>query len=78
MTKTFEEYYNDPSIVNELSAIREIHAIRLMNYDERKDLTPEEHTALVNKRADAFLAEAREAQRKRAAAQKITPCVTQA
>ena len=57
MTKTWDDYYNDPTIVHEPGAMREIHAIRLMKADERKDYTRAEYTALVNTRADAFLAE---------------------
>jgi len=45
MNKTYEDYYNDPDIINEAPAMREIHAIRLMIHDETKDLTAEEHTA---------------------------------
>jgi hypothetical protein len=59
MIKTWEEYYNDPEIINEPSAMREIHAIRLMLADERKGMTAEEHTALVKKEGEAFLAECR-------------------
>ena len=55
MIKTWEEYYNDPEIINELSAMREIHAIRLMLHDEREGLTAEEHTALVNKNTEVFM-----------------------
>jgi hypothetical protein len=45
MVKTFEEYYNDPDIVDEPSALREVHAIRLMIHDETKDMSPSELTA---------------------------------
>jgi hypothetical protein len=55
MKKTYEDYYNDPDIINELPAMREIHAIRLMIYDETKDMTPEEHTAYFNGSAERLL-----------------------
>ena len=45
MTKTIEDYMNDPEIVNEPSALREVHAIRLKIYDEIKDMTVTERTA---------------------------------
>jgi hypothetical protein len=48
MKKTFDDYYNDPDIVNEMPAMREIHAIRLMIHDETKGMTAEEHTAYFN------------------------------
>ena len=48
MKKTYEDYYNDPDIINELSALREVHAIRLMIQDRTKDMTPAERTAYYN------------------------------
>ena len=60
MVKTFEEYYNDPRIMNEPSAMREIHAIRLLNNDERRGMTWAEYNNLVNRRVGAFLAEYKE------------------
>jgi hypothetical protein len=56
MRKTWEDYYNNPEIVNEPSAMREIHAIRLMIHDERQGLSWPEYNDIVNKRAEAFLA----------------------
>jgi len=55
MKKTYEDYYNDPDIINELPAMREIHAIRLMIYDETKDMTPAERTAYYSGSAARFL-----------------------
>jgi hypothetical protein len=55
MKKTLKDYIDDPGIINEPLPIREIHAIRLMIYDEIKDMTPEEHTAHVSARSQAFL-----------------------
>jgi hypothetical protein len=37
-----EKYMNDPDIVNEPMAMREVHAIRLMIQDEQKDMSVEE------------------------------------
>jgi len=48
MKKTIEDYINDPEIVNEPSALREVHAIRLKIYDEIKDMTATEMTAYFN------------------------------
>jgi len=39
---------NDPSVVNDPMPLREIHAIRLMIFDETKDMTPVEKTAYYN------------------------------
>jgi hypothetical protein len=55
MSKTWEDYYNDPEIVNESSAMREIHAIRLKLYDERQGLSAAEYSVLANKNAEVFL-----------------------
>ena len=55
MKKTFDDYYNDPDIINELPVIREIHAIRLMIYDETKDMTAKDHTAYFNGSAARLL-----------------------
>jgi hypothetical protein len=56
MNKTWEDYYNDPEIVNEPSAMREIHAIRLKIQDERQGLSWMEYNAIVDKQTEAFLA----------------------
>lgn len=40
-----DKYMNDPDIVNEPMPLREVHAIRLMIWDEIKDMTPEEEAA---------------------------------
>jgi len=55
MKKTIEEYMNDPEIVNEPSALREVHAIRLKIYDEIKDMTAAEMTAYFNGSAARLL-----------------------
>lgn len=41
MTK-LDEYMQAPSVVNEPMPLREVHAIRLMIYDDIKGMTPEE------------------------------------
>ncbi|MCL2153565.1 MAG: hypothetical protein FWH57_11530 [Oscillospiraceae bacterium] len=46
--KTLNDYMNDPSVVSEPMPLREVHAIRLMIYDETKDMTPTERTAYYN------------------------------
>jgi hypothetical protein len=38
MTRTYEEYYNVPEIVNEPKPLREVHAARLLIYDRTKDM----------------------------------------
>jgi hypothetical protein len=45
MKKTLDDYLNDPDLANEPSALREVHAIRLMIHDETKGMTVAEHTA---------------------------------
>ena len=52
-----EKYYNDPDIVNEPKAMREIHAIRLMDYEESKSMTDEEYMRKLRENANAVLKE---------------------
>jgi hypothetical protein len=61
MTKTLEDYMNDPDIAHYPMPWREIYAIRLKIHDETKDMTSEEYGAYVRRRAMKFLhgAEAR-------------------
>jgi hypothetical protein len=54
MKKTLDDYLNDPDLVNEPFALREVHAIRLMIYDETKDMTAVEKTAYYRERAARF------------------------
>ena len=56
MIKTWEEYYNDPEIVNEHPLLREIHAIRLKLHDERKGMTIDEKIAYTNAATARFRA----------------------
>jgi len=56
MKKNLSEYMNDPDIVDEPMALREIHAIRLRIYDETKKMTSEEHTAYFHGGAEQFMA----------------------
>jgi hypothetical protein len=54
MKKTLDDYMNDPDIINEPSALREVHAIRLMIQDETKGMTATERTAYHRERANRF------------------------
>ena len=40
--KTLEHYMNDPVVAHMQMPLREVKAIRLMIYDEQKDMNPEE------------------------------------
>jgi len=42
--KTLDDYMNNPNLINEPMPLREIHAIRLMIYDETKDMSSDEIT----------------------------------
>jgi hypothetical protein len=55
--KTLADYLNHPEIVNEPMALREIHAIRLMQQDETKDMTTEQRQEYAHRKAMAFFAE---------------------
>ncbi|MFP3042773.1 hypothetical protein LQZ19_13230 [Treponema primitia] len=54
--KTFDDYMNDPEIVNEPMGLREIHAVRLKLQDEHDVFSPE-FGDYVQKRAEAIAAE---------------------
>jgi hypothetical protein len=60
--KTVEDYLNDPRIMDDpamteaLPSIKEIHAIRLRQQNERVGMSPEEVVLYLNKKAEAFLA----------------------
>jgi hypothetical protein len=56
MTKTIDDYLNDPDLASEPQALREVHAIRLKIHDERKGMTAAEYNAIVHQRATRFLA----------------------
>jgi hypothetical protein len=56
MKKTLDDYMNDPDIINEPSALREVHAIRLMIQDETRGMTAEERTAYYNEGAARAMA----------------------
>ena len=46
--KTLKDYMNDPRVANLQMPLREVKAIRLMIYDETKDMTSSERTAYYN------------------------------
>ncbi len=51
--KTLKDYMNDPSVADEPMPLREIHAIRLMIYEETKDMTPSQLAAYHDKNLKA-------------------------
>jgi hypothetical protein len=56
MTKTFDDYLNDPRIKDEPMGLRITHAMRFKVQDETKDMTAEERTAYYHEGAARFLA----------------------
>jgi hypothetical protein len=56
MTKTIDDYLNDPELANEPQALREVHAARLMIQDETKGMTATERTTYYHKAAIRFFA----------------------
>ena len=54
MMKTLNDYLNDPELANEPSALREVHAARLMIQDETKGMTAEERTVYYHEAAAHF------------------------
>jgi Zn/Cd-binding protein ZinT len=55
--KTINDYLNDPSLVDEPEALREVHAARLKIQDETKSMTAEEKKAYYHDGAAAFFAQ---------------------
>ena len=56
MTKTLDDYLNDPDLANEPPALREVHAARLMIQDETYGMSAEERTAYYHEAAVRFFA----------------------
>jgi hypothetical protein len=52
--KTINDYMNDPALVNEPRALREVHAARLKIQEETKNMTIEEKNAYYHHGAVAF------------------------
>jgi hypothetical protein len=50
MVKTFDDYMNDPDIINEPMGLRITHAMRFKVQDDIKDMTIEEQIAYYNRR----------------------------
>ena len=46
--KTLDDYMNDPGLAHLQMPLREVKAIRLMIYDETKDMTPSDRIARAN------------------------------
>jgi hypothetical protein len=55
--KTFNDYLNDPAIVDEPMGVRRVHAIRLQLQDERKNMTLSEYAEAATKDTEALFAE---------------------
>ena len=56
MTKTLDDYMNDPDLANEPVSLREVHAARFMIQDETDGMSAEERTAYYHKAAVRFFA----------------------
>jgi len=56
MTKTLDDYMNDPDIAKMREPWREIHAIRLKQRDETKDMSFEERKAYYDEATTRFFA----------------------
>ena len=53
MTKTFDDYLNDPRIKNEPMGLRITHAMRFKVQDDTAGMTPEEELAYYHEGAKA-------------------------
>jgi hypothetical protein len=58
MTKTFDEYMDDPRIINESMGLRITHAMRFKVQEERETMTETEYRDISNKRVERFFSEA--------------------
>jgi predicted DNA-binding protein (UPF0251 family) len=54
MAKTVKDYMNDPEIIDEPMALREIHAIRLKIQDETENMTADQRREYSRKKVDSF------------------------
>jgi len=50
-----DKYMNDPDIIDEPMALREVHAIRFMLFDEAKNVPPDGRTDYFDERTRAFV-----------------------
>ena len=57
MPKPFEEYLNDPRIVNEPMGLRMTHAMRFKIQEERDAMTVAKYSEISSKRAEQFFSE---------------------
>ena len=57
MPKTFDEYLNDPRIINEPMGLRITHAMRFKVQEERDAMTAAEYSDISSKRAKQFFSE---------------------
>ena len=55
-TKTFDDYMNDPGIVDEPMGLRITHAMRFKVQDETANMTTAEKVEYINMKTEAFLA----------------------
>ncbi len=53
--KTFDDYLNDPDIINEPMGLRITHAMRFKVQEETKDMTVAERTAYYREKTQASL-----------------------
>jgi hypothetical protein len=51
----YNKYLNDMDIINEPMPMREIHAIRIMLYEQTKNMTPTEHAEYFNTAAQEII-----------------------
>jgi hypothetical protein len=57
MSKTFDDYLNDPRLKDEPMGLRITHAMRFKVQDDIEGMTPAEHTAYFHEGTKAALAQ---------------------